>query len=458
MPGFSLQRTEGPAQFRAAIAEVLPQAARDTVKYIFSDSPTSVEGAAEVLPNLEAVAEDALHLVLRVEACTGEKRTALSSCLLKIQTRFRLPYAAPFFRGHAVEDPPDAGNWSDNLMDKEATETDWDKKAAKPYCNHQEYINDIQALCTAFPDNMGHKDKKGRTIRQILKAGASYTHFRYLWNGSHIISALHDVLPPAELQLLSFGTCSNEALHFQLKACQEQIIQQHIQTFPPQLAAFSLAKMLAHHSAAYFHTLAQRKESEILSLMQGCLKKGFLPALEEGQVQPIISRQDLRKPVRRVDPGKLAARKETAAQKAVQWKKENRNRQLKNKEKVQHKGAFKRTVFTQQKCLGRLTCTDPQSTLIRPAQFAVTIALSLVPFRCMHYCLIRNIGQVFFKFNRLSRALPNKLHAWPMRNVFLKTFLLCSHQYAHSLATNHPAADGPYLDVVALLHIQIPQR
>ena len=422
VPGFSLQRTEGPAQFRAAIAEVLPQAARDTVKYIFSDSPTSVEGAAEVLPNLEAVAEDALHLVLRVEACTGEKRTALSSCLLKIQTRFRLPYAAPFFRGHAVEDPPDAGNWSDNLMDKEATETDWDKKAATPYCNHQEYINDIQALCTAFPDNMGHKDKKGRTIRQILKAGASYTHFRYLWNGSHIISALHDVLPPAELQLLSFGTCSNEALHFQLKACQEQIIQQHIQTFPPQLQAFSLAKMLAHHSAAYFHTLAQRKESEILSLMQGCLKKGFLPALEEGQVQPIISRQDLRKPVRRVDPGKLAARKETAAKKAAQWKKETRNRQLKNKEKVQHKGAFKRTVFTQQKCLGRLTCTDPQSTLIRPAQCAVTIALSLVPFRCMHYCLIRNIGQVFFKFNRLSRALPNNCMPGQCAMCFLKLF------------------------------------
>jgi hypothetical protein len=66
--------------------------------------------------------------------------------------------------------------------------------------------------------------------------------------------------------------------------------------------------------------------------MQGSLKKGFLPALEAGLVQPIISRQDLRKPVRRVDPGKLAARKETAAQKAVQWKKENRNRQLKNKE------------------------------------------------------------------------------------------------------------------------------
>ena len=371
VPGFSLQRTEGPAQFRAASTEVRPHAARDTVKYMFSDSPTSVEGAAEVLPNLEAVAEDALHLVLRVEACTGEKRTALSSSLLKIQTRFRLPYAAPFFRGHAVEDPPDAGHWSDNLKDKETTETDWDQKVAKPYCSHQEYIDDIQALCAEFPDKMGNKDKKGRTIHHILKAGASYTHFRYLWNGSHIISALHDVLPPEDLQLLSFGTCSNEALHFQLKACQEQIIQQHIQTFPPQLAAFSLAKMLAHHSAAYFHTLAQRKESEILSLMQGCLKKGFLPPLEEGQAQPIISRQDLRKPVRKVDPGKLAARKETAARKAEQWKKEARNRQLKNKEKVQHKGTFKRTVFTQQKCLGRLTDTDPQSILIGPAQAGV---------------------------------------------------------------------------------------
>ena len=144
-----------PAQFRAAIAE--SPAARDTVKYIFSDSPTSVEGAAEVLPNLAAVAEDALHLVLRVEACTGD------SCLLKIQTRFRLPYAAPFFRGHAVEDPPDAGSWSDNLMDKEATETDWDKKAAKPYCSHQEYIDDIQRawLCgrlrTAWLQGSGWK-------------------------------------------------------------------------------------------------------------------------------------------------------------------------------------------------------------------------------------------------------------------------------------------------------------
>ena len=44
-----------------------------------------------------------------------------------------LAIAAPLFRGRGVEDPPDASNWSDNLMDKEATETDWNKKAAKPY-------------------------------------------------------------------------------------------------------------------------------------------------------------------------------------------------------------------------------------------------------------------------------------------------------------------------------------
>ena len=346
-PGFSLQRTEGPASFRAAIAEVLPQAARNIVKYMFSDNPASVEGAAEVLPNLEAVAEDALHLVLRVEACTGEKRTTLSSSLLKIQTRFRLPFAGPFFHGE-VEDAPDAGHWQGPCKQGKALEIDWDQKAAQPYSCHQEYIDDIQALCAEFPDQMSRKDKKGRTILQILEAGASYTHFRYLWNGSHIMALLREILAPTDMQLLSFGTCSNEALHFQLKACHEEIIQQHIQTYPPQLAAFSLAKMLAHHSAAYFPTAAQRRESEILSLMQGHLSRGFLPALAHGQVQPTTCREALRKPLHKLDREKVAARQERIAQKAEQWEKEINNRKLRRK----RLGSLKRTVFTQQKCLG----------------------------------------------------------------------------------------------------------
>ena len=367
VPGFSLQRTEGPDSFRSAVAQVLPHDARMTVKYMFSDNPASVEGSTDVLPNLEAVAEDALHLVLRVEACTGEKRTALSSNLLRIMLRFRLPCAGSFFHGGTDgDDEHDAGQWSDGVAkDGVPADWDWDARVTKPYSGHQEFINDIEVLCAQHLDQMKRKDKKGRTIQQVLKAGTSYTHFRYLWNGSHIIAALHQAMPPKEVELLSFGTCSNEALQFQLKVCQEQIIQQHIQTFPPQLEAFSLAKLLAHHSAAYSPTLAQRKESEILSLMQGWLTKGFLPPLEEGRIQPTLSREDLRRPVHQLDPQKVAIRKDKAREKAKQWSKEVQNRKLKHPQSRLQKPVCKRTVFTQKKLLD---CKHPHVGFVAQAE------------------------------------------------------------------------------------------
>ena len=354
VPGFSLQSTEGPANFCSAVAEVLPLSARLTVQYLFSDNPAFVEGANAVLPNLVAVAEDALHLVLRVEACTGEKRTSLSSCLLRVMKRFRLPCPGPFYHGRTNDDDCDQGHWSEDFAEEDVPgDWNWDDRVVKPYSSHQEYIDDIQVLCAQHFDQMHKKDKKGRTIEQILRAGVSYKHFRYLWNGSHIIEALHHAMDPKEVELLSFGTCSNEALHFQLKACQEQIIQQRIQTFPPQLEAFSLAKLLAHHSAAYHPTLAQRKESEILSLMQGRLIKGFLPPLEERQIGPTLCREALRKPVHSLDPRKVAARKALKAKKAEQWQKEVKNRKLKHPHRAAQPSSPKRTVFTQKKCLGR---------------------------------------------------------------------------------------------------------
>jgi hypothetical protein len=89
VPGMSHQATEGGAAFKSAAVEVLPEDARATTKYIFSDSPDSVAGAAEVFPALVATAEDGFHLVIRVEYCFGEKRSALSSELLLLQMKFR---------------------------------------------------------------------------------------------------------------------------------------------------------------------------------------------------------------------------------------------------------------------------------------------------------------------------------------------------------------------------------
>ena len=108
--------------------------------------------------------------MLRVEACTGEKRTSLSSSLLQVMLCFRLPCPGPFFHGAAADNLREEGTWSDQKA-LGVTDIDWPQRLAMPCKSHQEFIDDIQALCAQHPGQMGRKDKKGRTIRQILMAG-----------------------------------------------------------------------------------------------------------------------------------------------------------------------------------------------------------------------------------------------------------------------------------------------
>ena len=202
---------------------------------------------------------------------------------------------------------------------------------------------------------MKRKDKKGRTVLQIIHAGGSHRHFRYLLNGSHIHARLSRVLPTSQLQLLSFGTCVNEALHFQLKSSQEVIVQQHVEVLELHLSAFALAKLLAHNAAAYFPTIAQRRESEVLSLLQGRITAGVLPVLSQEEASVIRNREDLRKPVHELDASKAQRRQDTAARQQSQWRREERLREEKKaKRQVTNVRAapMKRTVFTKQKPVG----------------------------------------------------------------------------------------------------------
>lgn len=95
LPGLAALHTEGKACFQQACVTLLPQAARNTTQWIFSDTPHSVLNAAlenqELFPNLLGVAEDPLHFVFRVEACFAERRTPLSRMCLRIQKKFSAP-------------------------------------------------------------------------------------------------------------------------------------------------------------------------------------------------------------------------------------------------------------------------------------------------------------------------------------------------------------------------------
>ena len=54
-PGSSLQRTEGEQCFRDASSDVLPESARATTRYVFTDAPASIRATDDFYPNLECV-------------------------------------------------------------------------------------------------------------------------------------------------------------------------------------------------------------------------------------------------------------------------------------------------------------------------------------------------------------------------------------------------------------------
>ncbi|CAE7300884.1 unnamed protein product [Symbiodinium necroappetens] len=335
LAGLTPQRTEGLACFQAACEGALPRSARETTKWIFSDTPASVEGCRRCFPNLVGVAEDPLHLVFRVEACFGERRTALSRDVLRLQKKFAAPELGPIYNGG----PPEPGRWCGQRKRARALERDWECYCAQPYQRHQDYVDDILDICLTYPSDMSRKDSRGKTTKQILIAGASFQHFAYLLNGSRARASLSD----SDRKLLSMGTAANEALHQQFNATQRPVIQQHRESVDVVLFSFTLAKLLAHQSAAYWPTVSQRSQSLLLSMITGHLRREFCPAFAKNPVAVVRNRRLARAPVHRQNPAAARAAADRAAGQSERWATHVAAR------KVRRRWILKRTVFTKKK-------------------------------------------------------------------------------------------------------------
>ncbi|CAJ1422424.1 unnamed protein product [Effrenium voratum] len=345
VPGMSMQATEGRACFKRACLAILPDAARASTKWIYSDCPDSVEGATDVFPFLQGVAEDALHLVLRLEACFGEKRTAMSSEVLLLQRKFARPMPAPVYHGEAAP-CGEEGRWSARKEALAKPERDLRAYSNTPYNSHQEYVDDLLDITLKFPTDMSRKDCKGRSAKQILMSGAAYRHFAYLRNGNHIASQFS----AAETQLSAWGTTGNEALHFQINNARRTVLQQHHEAIPPMLFSFALQKMMAHNSAAYAPTLAQRSQAELLSLLRGHLSACFFSSFGDRAIPPLTNRDEARRPARALDQAKTQRAKAVAASQRRRWGQHAAKLERRRaKRSVPGPPRIKRTVFTKRK-------------------------------------------------------------------------------------------------------------
>jgi hypothetical protein len=339
--------SEGLQCFKAACQEVMPEAARNSVKWIFTDAPDSVSRSNDIFPALQGVAEDAIHFVFRVEECFGEKRTPLSIDLLLLQQKFRVPAAGDVYNG----EPPQAGaegEWIAEAM-QQRIEPDRDLKAysLEPYSSHQQYIDDVVDLTLKHAADMRRKNRKGNSVRQIMQNGASYKHFAYLLNGSRIQSTLTQ----QEQKMLAWGTTGNEALHAQLKRSQTSIIQQHRERVPQSMKAFCLGRLLAHNAAAYHPTVAQHPQSYLLCVAQGYMMSSFFEPFGEAQTAPVTSRAAMGAPIHSPDMDKMHQFHTVAEAQKERWQTHVaiKNAKAKTKPLWARKTDLKRTVFTKKK-------------------------------------------------------------------------------------------------------------
>lgn len=328
---------------------MLPPQARDTTKVLFSDSPRGLENCGQTFKNLLGLAEDAIHLMIRVQACFGETRSALSCRVLLLQTKFRNRITVgTVYHGQAKTHGPE-GVWDLNAPRQQVVGRDWDAYVQMPYSSHQEYINDLVELVREFPQDMEKKDSKGRTVEHILEHGSRYKHFGYLQNGGLLLG----MLPGRETTLLHWGTTGNEALHMQLKMVFQTVTQQHESRVKSKTFAFSLDHMLAHNSAAYTPTTIQRSQQVLLSVLQGTISQTFFPE-SHADVKTIDSRAIARSRGAKLDPAKTRASKEMVKVQQLKWKKQEQINDAKKRERPNRINVaivcpMKRTVFTKQK-------------------------------------------------------------------------------------------------------------
>ena len=229
--GRSGQRTEGEDDFAQALADLLPHDAISQVEYLLSDSPS--EYFLRHLPNCRGVAEDPVHLSMRIDGCTNERRTALSWRVLKLHKKFQCP-APPdwdIYHGEHKRIP----EWDNVRPGRVFTDAQLAAYLEKPFTGVREYIGALRRIALMYPSTLARKDLKGVSVLEHLQRAGS--HFYYTQNVA-VFTRLHpDVLK---------STMRNEAIHRQVKDWGRCVYQCHRERIVLGGKIFGIYKALAH--------------------------------------------------------------------------------------------------------------------------------------------------------------------------------------------------------------------
>ena len=327
--GISAQRSTGHKCFKAAVDTIFDHHLSDQVRFLFSDSPIRIVKAARIsFTGLLAVGEDPIHLPIRLEYCWGGATTNASARVRQLHQKFNVATLniEPFWQPEGTME--NAVLWPDQSPLDTRTAAEWSTFCKYPfnrYTGYTTYVLELAKIGSAYNEVMARTNNKGITALEILKNGASREHYECLQNSSRLLARLG-----TKGNRLGTGTTRNEQLHRELKSWSRNLYQSHKGRLQNGFRIFELAKLLTHASAAYSATLTQTRQSKLLSLIAGRMRKvRFFPSIIP--VLPSLlpsTRDSLQKSYLETNISVILKRKKQRQENSKNW---GKNMQIKKK-------------------------------------------------------------------------------------------------------------------------------
>ena len=241
------------------------------VLMICSDNPINLGGLAQlrvIFKNLKCISKDLLHIALKVEKASGDRRTKLSEAIRRCLSKLRLGCCAtePY---HCKDSSASRPSQLPAIMAPmgvgearfKTTRISWDCYLGFPYDSMSDFVEDIAAPCLAHPEMLRRSAGSGTTVIGSLKRATSSIELGYIQNFCKFV-AMHPGMD------VIFGTTRNEAFHLQLKAFYRNVMHQTARHARCVANVATLVKLLAGYFCQSQNNLVQSiPEKDLLRMI-----------------------------------------------------------------------------------------------------------------------------------------------------------------------------------------------
>ncbi|CAE7582461.1 unnamed protein product [Symbiodinium sp. CCMP2592] len=220
-------RSEKSSILADALRSSFTNTQRAQVLHVASDAPSAemFQTLKEVLPNLQSLSLDAMHIVMVYDQNMNNRRTAGSRWLAVIMNKFRKRHSSrtqaswgEFYSGGTLGSAPqDVRSMRDCL-----SEPDMSENAARellerldpdtPWLTEVDFLQALVAHFSFFREELRKVTFTGVSLHRLIVNVASPAKFQWLLNDTRYRHSINR----QELVLLPSGTTSNESLHHEV--------------------------------------------------------------------------------------------------------------------------------------------------------------------------------------------------------------------------------------------------